>query len=121
MLKQKINDRELQGLKIQNNGRLCHQLFVDDTGLFLEASEKEFTTARDSMKQYDNISGALLNVQKLKIIPICLLDGKYPAWFQYTGCSIAKEGEITEYLGCPIGYKVKPSHEVGFLLGKMRR
>lgn len=112
LLKQKMEEGKLQGLEIT---QLCHQLFADDTGLFLAASEMEFQMVRDTVRHYKSILGVLLNVQKSKMIPIYLMDGKYPEWFIDTGCTFAKEGEITEYLGCPIGYNVWPLDDLSWI------
>lgn len=115
LLKQKIEAGRLQGLKIPA------ECAINSLRTTRACYETKFTIARETIQHYKNNSGALLNIQKSKIIPIYLTDGKYPEWLQDTGCKIAKEREITEYLGCPIGYKVRPSHEVAFLVGKLRK
>lgn len=107
LIKGQLGAGELQGLKLGDGTRLCHQLFADDTGLFLSDTESEFLSARDIIQLYKNISGVLLNVQKSKIIPLYLTDGKYLDWMERSGCSIARAGEITECLG--IGYKLNLS------------
>lgn len=70
---------------------------------------------------YKSISNALLNVQKSKIVPLFLENNLSPNWMNATSCRIAQEGEVTEYLGCPIGYKVRPPHKANFILGKVRK
>lgn len=53
--------------------------------------------------------------------PFICRKGQSLEWLSGTGCRIAKSGKIAVYLGCPIGYKVRPSQEADFLLGKLRK
>lgn len=71
LLKFKLATGELKGLKLKDQEldqeSLCHKISVDDIGLFLKATEAEFRCAWETVQQYENISGALLNVQKSKL------------------------------------------------------
>lgn len=120
LIKQVLGKGELQGLQPDDGTRICHQRFADDTGMFLAANEAEFNCARLVIQHYERISRAQLNIHKSKIIPLFLPDGKSMYWMVRTGCQIAGEGEIIEYLGCPIGHKIKPSHEANFVVKKLR-
>lgn len=120
LVKRALDQGDLQGMKLEDGTRVCHQLFADDTGLFLAASREEFDCARRVIQHYKRISGALLNIHKSKIIPLYLATGTAGDWMVSTGCQVAVEGEIIEYLGCPIAHKVKPSHEASFIAKKLR-
>lgn len=78
---------ELSGLKISNKKGLLYQLFADDAGLFLQNSLAEFETAREGIQNFENISGAYLNVAKSVIVPLVNLN--IQGWFTYIGCVIA--------------------------------
>lgn len=67
MFKRKLDNQELQGLTLADGSAVCHQLFADDTGLFLVASKQEFQVARLVIHHYERISGNLLSVHKYVI------------------------------------------------------
>lgn len=96
---------------------MLHQLFVDDARIFLHNSQVEFETARTAIQFFENILGALLNVKKFVIV---LLFNPTPQnWFAGIGYQVLGPMETTKYLGCLIGYKMTPSQETKFLLGKV--
>lgn len=121
MINHRISTGALQGFHLSDGSRLCQQLFADDIGLYLEATEGEFKAARDVIQHFERISGAALNLSKSLIIPIYFTDGIFPTWLKDTGCKISQVGEICEYLGCPIGYRVTPAQEVDYLVNKLRK
>lgn len=121
LFKKKLAEGNLLGLPIDNQISLCYQLFADDTGLFLSATENEFQQAREVIAIFEDISGALLNVGKSVMVPIFLPESQYPDWMDSVGCVVAKPGEVQEYLGCPIGYRISPQNEVNFLMDKLRK
>lgn len=77
MLIEKVAIGELEGIIIGNGQQLIHQLFADDIGLFLMATDQNFRCARDVIIEYEKISRALLNVSKSIIIPL-YLNGPIP-------------------------------------------
>lgn len=64
MLKEKSQTRELEGIQLGNKEQLTHQLFVDDTGIFITATEDNFHSVRQVINSYERISSACLNVLK---------------------------------------------------------
>lgn len=116
----KADTSELEGIPIENGKMLTHQLFTDDIGLFLMASEQNFKCAREVIAKYEKISGASLNVSKSIVVPI-FLNGPILEWLQNTRCKITTKKEVVTYLCCPIGYVLTSMQETNFLLGKVRK
>lgn len=48
-INQQIEIGSIKGLELRD-GHLCHQLFADDTGLLLDATEEEFDDARATIQ-----------------------------------------------------------------------
>lgn len=83
MFQRKLDNQEQQGLTLADGSAVCHQLFVDDTGLFLKASKQEFQVAHLVIQHYERISGALLNIHKSpKLFPCLALTHRI-----WSGCS----------------------------------
>lgn len=121
MLKNKAERGELKGILIEGDGQsqlLC-QLFIDDTGLFLEMNEENFKVAMEVVSTYERILGARLNLEKSTIIQ---LDASLKlAWLRETGCKVTSVDEVIVYLGIPIGYRLSASREMEFVLEKVQR
>ncbi|KAL3698650.1 hypothetical protein R1sor_012726 [Riccia sorocarpa] len=90
-----------------------------DSGGFFWASPENLNALQSTVKTYEEISGAHLNLEKSIIIPVAMEET--PAWLSNTGCYIAKEGEVIKYLGYPIGWKLNDTHRSTFLLGKFEK
>ncbi|KAL3700896.1 hypothetical protein R1sor_018918 [Riccia sorocarpa] len=54
----------IQGLKVTNEHSLLHQLFADDTGVFLHMDEGTFHQTRTILAKFEVALGARLNLQK---------------------------------------------------------
>lgn len=110
---------DLAGLKISDRKSLIYRLFADNAGFFLQNSQQEFEIARATIQVFENISGAFLNVAKSVIVP--LVNPAARDWFASIGCVVLQPNETTKYLGFLIGYKVTPSQEAEFFLGKVQK
>ncbi|KAL2610597.1 hypothetical protein R1flu_029170 [Riccia fluitans] len=104
LLKNKEAEHKIQGLQLQGPKHTLHNLFADDSGIMLQATEDIFNELKDSIATYEIISGAKLNISKSTIIPVAM--ESTPSWLHRTGCYVASEGEIIRYLGVPIGWNV---------------
>lgn len=120
MLKHKVSTRELEGIPMRNGEQLTHQLFTDDTSIFMTAKEENFKCIRDVIGVYERISGACLNLSKSMVIPL-YLNGPLPPWLENSGCKVVKHREVITYLGCPVGYGITTSMEAEFLIGKVHK
>lgn len=94
-------------------------MFVDDMGIFVYNSEENYNRIRDVISEYERCSRAKLNASKSELIPLFefpLLD-----WIYNIGCCILRAGEVTKYLGCPIGLAISLAQELDLLLGKVQK
>ncbi|KAL3675824.1 hypothetical protein R1sor_025772 [Riccia sorocarpa] len=94
----------LRGLNIKPDHCLLHQLFVDDTGIFLQANEQVFNNTRQVISSFEKASGARLNLQKSTVIP--LSEHPVPTWLLQSGCQIATRQDRFRYLGVLTGIDV---------------
>lgn len=88
MLKYSVEEGRLHGIPIGDFGlQLLCELFVDNTGLFLEAIEDKFSKAMIVISYYERISSAKLSLAKSTIIQM----DNHPehAWLHSTGCRVA--------------------------------
>jgi hypothetical protein len=97
----KIHEGSLFGLPIGDGKQLLHQLFADDTGVFLQATEENFDCMIDCIHTYERISGQKLNFEKSTLVQ--LDRGPRPTWFSWSGCRVAEDRDQLVYLGCPLG------------------
>ncbi|KAL3687387.1 hypothetical protein R1sor_013696 [Riccia sorocarpa] len=87
----------LQGLNIGGDHTLLHQLFADDTCICITAEERQFEKLKEVIKEFENASGARLNLQKSIVMQ--LRSQQHPDWMGQTGCEIAGLGSSFKYLG----------------------
>ncbi|KAL3683713.1 hypothetical protein R1sor_001735 [Riccia sorocarpa] len=104
MLTTARNEGRIQGLRINEGEDLLHQLFADDTGIFLQLSRETFQQTMNTLAEFEKASGARLNLQKTTVIP--LFEGAVPAWLTETGCQIATTEDRFRYLGVLTGVDV---------------
>ncbi|KAL3676486.1 hypothetical protein R1sor_026434 [Riccia sorocarpa] len=99
----KIQGR-IHGLQITPEESLLHQLFADDTGIFLQQDKQEFRRTMDILTVFEKASGAKLNMQKTTVIP--LFNTPIPEWLQRTGCQVATMVDRYRYLGVLTGIDI---------------
>ncbi|KAL3684604.1 hypothetical protein R1sor_002626 [Riccia sorocarpa] len=109
----------LKGLRLSATKTALYNLYVDDLGVFISAEPDNLLKLQETIKVYEDISGACLNLEKFIII-LVVMDST-PAWLNCTGCYIANEGGVIRYLGFPIGWKLIEAHRYNFLLGRMEK
>jgi hypothetical protein len=62
-------DKEIHGVKVAHGApAISHLLFADDSLLFCRASEKEATTIKHIIKDYQEASGQLVNMDKSELM-----------------------------------------------------
>jgi hypothetical protein len=61
MLNSAVETGDIQGISINQDRYLPHQLFADDMGLFLKMSQTNFRKVQAIIDRYKQISGAELN------------------------------------------------------------
>lgn len=94
-------------------------MFADDMGIFVQNLEENYRKIRETISIYERYSGAKLNESKYDFIPLNhfeLLD-----WIHSTNYKVLRVGEVTKYLGCPIGLDIQLTQELQFLLGRVRK
>lgn len=84
-------------------------MFVDDMGILIWETQQSFQEVENSISLYESMSQAKLNIHKSAIIP--LGPNNIPQWLVDKGCiilgfNITKVGEITRYLGAPLGINI---------------
>lgn len=121
ILKLLVEEGRLKGIPLDSMGhdQLLYQLFVDDTGLFLQATKENFRVALEGIAQYEHISRAKLNLENTTIVP--LMASPFPEWLNNIGCKCVQEGAIATYLDILVGINIMPSQEAEFLLDKVRK
>ncbi|KAL3683806.1 hypothetical protein R1sor_001828 [Riccia sorocarpa] len=87
----------LQGLNIGGEHSLLHQLFADDTEICITAEERQFEKLKEVIKEFENASGASLNLQKSIVMQ--LKPQQHQEWMEQTGCELAGLGSSFKYLG----------------------
>ncbi|KAL3688534.1 hypothetical protein R1sor_014843 [Riccia sorocarpa] len=97
ILQERAEEGRLQGLPISGQKQILHQFFAYDSGVMIKAEADSFEELSNSVRLYERISGAKLNVGKSTVIPIGL--ETVPEWLRASGCRIALKGEIVLYLG----------------------
>jgi hypothetical protein len=70
ILKEKLNTGDIHGIQIGERKQLLYQLFADDTGIFFEATFHNFDQIMGCLHLFERISGALLNLDKCKLIQL---------------------------------------------------
>lgn len=97
MLKEKGQTSKLEGIQLGNGEQLTHQLFVDDTDIFVTTTKENFRCVRQVIDAYERIFGACLNLSKSMVIPL-FLKGQIPQWLREVGCKIVGHKEVITYL-----------------------
>jgi hypothetical protein len=83
MLNNAVKSGKIEGISINLDRYLLHQLFADDMGLFLKTSQANFCNAKEIIDRYKRISGAQLNLSKSFILPLRagpILSWVYRGW-----------------------------------------
>lgn len=106
-LHHQCNIGALSGLPITPTLSLGEQLFADDIGIFLPVDYHSFQAFQQCITTYEHASSAKPNLAKSTIIPIGV--SPIPNWLKATSCILAKPGDITRYLGAPIGVRLPKS------------
>ncbi|KAL3675865.1 hypothetical protein R1sor_025813 [Riccia sorocarpa] len=97
LLREEERRGNIQRTNIGGDGTLLHQLFADDTGISITMEEQQFARLQEVIRDYEQASGARLNVQKSTIMQ--LKPGPAPEWLAGTRCEIAGPGRPFVYLG----------------------
>ncbi|KAL3679848.1 hypothetical protein R1sor_022804 [Riccia sorocarpa] len=112
----------IKGLNIGDSHSLLHQLFADDTGICITAEEGQFERLKAVIKEFENASGACLNLQKSIVMQLKPRD--QPDWMGNTGCEIAGPGSSFKYLGVatssPVDEKTITEEIVQKLMKKLK-
>lgn len=113
-LEEKLNTRDMDGIKISNSLTICHRLFADDVGIFIPAIEAKFTKLQNILQLYEKAFRAKLNTAKSVVIPLAIL--VILQWLINTSCSISPPGEVQKCMGAPFGLNLKSSQIHDFCL-----
>ncbi|KAL3690932.1 hypothetical protein R1sor_004583 [Riccia sorocarpa] len=97
LLREEERRGNIHGMNIGGESTLLHQLFADDTGISITMEEQQFARLQEVIREYEQASGARLNVQKSTIMQ--LNPGPAPEWLADTGCEIARPDRPFVYLG----------------------
>ncbi|KAL3696859.1 hypothetical protein R1sor_010935 [Riccia sorocarpa] len=119
LLREQEEKGHLTSVKIAPGKTALHNFYADDSGVLLGATPDNLAVLHQTIKEYESISGANLNLEKSIVIPVVM--ETLPDWLRQSGYYIAKEEEPIKYFGFPIGWKVTEMHQTNFLLGKIER
>lgn len=114
-----MDQGNIKGINIGGHHQLLHQLFANDTGIFLHIDEANFHKIMDVIAEYKRVLGVLLNLEKSTFLQ--LDDSSSPSWFASLGCHIAQPDEISSYLGIPVGINITPTQELEFVIDKIKK
>lgn len=109
----------MRGIQVSKSLSICERLFADNMGIMIPAQPEFFKQVEDCILLYERASGAKLNIQKSTIIPLGM--SIIPQWLRDKGCVILPEGDITRYLGAPLGYNVSAKKIQEFCLDRVCR
>jgi hypothetical protein len=112
-----LKSGSIPGIPISNTLNVAHRLFADDMGIMIPATEEAFNSIRQALSEYEQASGAKLNIQKTIIVPIALQT--IPRWITQIGCKVADAREITKYLGAPFGTRLSTQAVQTFCLDRL--
>ncbi|KAL3682477.1 hypothetical protein R1sor_000499 [Riccia sorocarpa] len=87
----------LRGITLPGMQSVLHELFADDTSLFIQATARNFQHARACIEKFERASGASLNVQKSLVM--ALGQARHQGWLRDLGCEIAGQRRRFRYLG----------------------
>ncbi|KAL3692767.1 hypothetical protein R1sor_006418 [Riccia sorocarpa] len=119
-LLQEANDRgQIKGVMLPNGKQMIQSLFADDTGLYLQADERNFRRVKRLIEIYEQIAGAKLNVEKSLLIPMGM--EVLPRWLFLTGCKIAARDEVFTYLGTPVGLALTEEQKANFVVDRVAK
>lgn len=102
------------GLQISPSLQICERLFANDVGILILATKSHFQEVEECIHLYERAFGAKLNLRKSLALPIGF--SVISSWLQAKGCIFYKPGEISRYLGAPIGYQVQQSKLLDYCL-----
>ncbi|KAL3676110.1 hypothetical protein R1sor_026058 [Riccia sorocarpa] len=105
MLNAELLTRTIRGLRINDDEQLFHQIFADDTGLFVQMERHIFENTMSTLRRFELASGAKLNLGKTLVLPLCT-DNPVPTWLQQSQCTIALPFDRFRYLGILAGNNV---------------
>ncbi|KAL3681510.1 hypothetical protein R1sor_024466 [Riccia sorocarpa] len=97
LLREEERRGNIHGMNIGGESTLLHQLFADDTEISITMEEQQFARLPEVIREYEQASGARLNVQKSTIMQ--LNPGPAPEWLADTGYEIARPDRPFVYLG----------------------
>ncbi|XP_057849360.2 uncharacterized protein LOC131060216 [Cryptomeria japonica] len=88
----------VKGISLPNNDMLINCQFADDTALFFELSEENFSVLKGKLDLFCSASGARISPAK----SICLgWEDQPPEWFSCSGLQWGGPKKIVKYLGIP--------------------
>ncbi|KAL3701463.1 hypothetical protein R1sor_019485 [Riccia sorocarpa] len=97
MLRNEEKEGRILGVCYGGENSLLHQIYADDIGINLTLCEEQFSRLKQVIQDFEELSGAKLNLGKSMIMPI--RPARPPAWIHETGCEVADEGKSFKYLG----------------------
>ncbi|KAL3683847.1 hypothetical protein R1sor_001869 [Riccia sorocarpa] len=104
MLKTQQQQGTIVGIRITDEDSLLHQLFADDTGLFLQIDRQVFQNTKEVLNTFQLASGAKLNLAKTVVLP--LRQTMILTWLQQSECTIATPSDTFRYMGILAGTNV---------------
>ncbi|KAL3698666.1 hypothetical protein R1sor_012742 [Riccia sorocarpa] len=119
MLRDQMQNGAIQGLKISDEHTLLHQLFADDTGIFLKMDEQVFNSTMETLERFEMASGAKLNLGKTLVIP--LNEDPVPQWLHTSACQVATTSDRYKYLGLLIGIDITEEELINDLKAKYEK
>ncbi|KAL3701400.1 hypothetical protein R1sor_019422 [Riccia sorocarpa] len=100
-LQEAEKDGGLKGLKLPNLKAITHELFADDTSVFISAISGDFKKIKAVIERFERASGAALNMQKSLVLALGRREA--PDWVRGTGCDIADKTRRFKFLGGMVG------------------
>ncbi|KAL3690567.1 hypothetical protein R1sor_016876 [Riccia sorocarpa] len=95
----------LKGLRLSGLKTVLHELFTDDTSLFIRAQARNFQVAIGVIELFEKASGASLNVQKSMVM--ALGNRRQNNWLRDVGCDVASSGRRFKFLGVLSGMNLQ--------------
>ncbi|KAL3691386.1 hypothetical protein R1sor_005037 [Riccia sorocarpa] len=119
LLREEERKGRLRGLSYGGDKTLMHQIYADGTGINLMMEEAQFDRLTLVLQQYEEMSGAKLNMSKSLIMS--LKPNRTPSWVHNTGCEFADAGDNFIYLGVSTSILVNEQKIIKSIILKIRK
>ena len=109
----------VEGIRAPNNKVITSHMFADDTALFLKGTKKNLDNMMTTVEKFCLTSGAKINLHKIRAISASNRLRPWN-WGEEAGLIWLQPGQVTKYLGFPMGIQLHQSQKDCRVVEKVR-